>query len=63
MTPWWLSTTPEVQQRVRNDYSKHLKNELSSSTGLKVSLSEIEKGIEFSKKNPAGGKVLVSIKG
>jgi hypothetical protein len=41
ITIWWGAATPEVQARVRKEYSKYLKNECSSTTGATVCVTQI----------------------
>ena len=61
ITIWWGAASAEVQARVRKEYSNYLKNDCSSSTGLTVCITQLEKGLEHARNNPTNGKVLIKV--
>lgn len=67
--PWWMKVSKDIETRIRENYSKYLKNELATENGFTLSLKDLKEGnktieeaLTFAQKNAQGGKVLIDFR-
>ena len=61
MMGWWVPTSAEVKEKVRKEYSDHLKKELSTTVYKTIGPKDILEGIKLSVDKANEGKILINL--
>lgn len=59
MSTFWASCSNEDREKIRNEYSVHLKGDLATTTVAEFNFSQIKDALDASVKRATEGKVLL----